>query len=45
MDPWHPSLEATRLLDQGQGEVWFDLSWAGIDGTVVASLGQGAAAM
>jgi CHRD domain len=28
---------AVLTLNQGQGEVCFDLSWAGIDGTVVAA--------
>lgn len=28
---------ASLTLNQGQGEVCFDLSWAGIDGTVVAA--------
>jgi hypothetical protein len=28
---------ASIALNQGQGEVCFDLSWAGIDGTVVAA--------
>ncbi len=28
---------ASITLNQGQGEVCFDLSWAGIDGTVVAA--------
>ena len=37
--PGDPDASGTALitLNQGQGEVCFDLSWAGIDGTVTAA--------
>jgi hypothetical protein len=37
--PGDPDASGTAFitLNQGQGEVCFDLSWAGIDGTVVAA--------
>ena len=37
--PGDPNASGTALitLNQGQGEVCFDLSWAGIDGTVTAA--------
>jgi hypothetical protein len=37
--PGDPNASGTAFitLNQGQGEVCFDLSWAGIDGTVTAA--------